>query len=202
MKPETSKSLDAAAWAGRQQAFALVAAKCTLAQANCLRQIRESGAYREFGLNWEQFCSRHAGISRSKADQLIKQLKLYGDTYFRLAAIANLSEDTYRKLAPHIQDETIAIAGEHIPILPENAPRIRAVIQAFREEIRDLQIETLQQRASLLDLDKQLTEFVELFRRRTKFPLPTDQREALTGLLNYTILRLTQVAQGLAKSAH
>ncbi len=203
MKSQSSNSLGAGSWTGRQQAFALMAAKCSLAQARCLRQIRESHAYREYGISWDQFCVKYAGISRSKADRIIRQFKEFGDTYFRLTEIASLSDETYRKLAPHIQDDqTIVIAGEQIPILPENAPRIRAAIQTFREEIRDLQIQTLQQQASLLDLDTKLTEFVKLFRHRAQFPLPTEERQSLVSLLNYTILRLNHVAAGLAKSAY
>jgi hypothetical protein len=46
--------IDAGAWVGRQQAFAMIANGCSAAQALCLKQVRETRLY--------------AGISRENAD--------------------------------------------------------------------------------------------------------------------------------------
>ena len=62
------KNIGAATWTGRQQAFAMMATKCTLAQADCLRQLRETRAYEAYGLTWDEFCKQHAGLARSQAD--------------------------------------------------------------------------------------------------------------------------------------
>jgi hypothetical protein len=51
-------------WLGRHQAFALLASKCSAADAECLREIHDNKYYKAIGLSWEEFCSRHAGVDR------------------------------------------------------------------------------------------------------------------------------------------
>ena len=67
-------AVDLGTWLGRRQAFAAVAGRCSAADAECLRTIREKKLYRACGLNWEEFCRQRAGISRSLADQMVRQL--------------------------------------------------------------------------------------------------------------------------------
>jgi hypothetical protein len=55
---------DVAAWVGRKQAFAALAGRCSAADAECLRQVRDQRQYRTLNVNWEQFCKRRAGILR------------------------------------------------------------------------------------------------------------------------------------------
>ena len=66
MEETTNELVNAGAWIGRQQAFALIGTKCSAAQAQCLREIRESHAYEKLGVTWDEFCPRYAAISRSK----------------------------------------------------------------------------------------------------------------------------------------
>jgi len=193
MTNQEEKLIDAATWAGRQQAFAVVVSKCTLAQAECLRQMRETRAYEQYGLTWDEFCPHHAGISRSKADHLIQQVKEFGEDYFRLSALVNISDETYRAVAPLLHGETINLGGEKLALIPENATKIRAAIQSFREELHKTHIETLQQRGNMMDLHKQLGEIVENFSRRARHPLPTDEVGKLPALLNYAIRQLNEV---------
>jgi hypothetical protein len=188
------KSINAATWVGRQQAFAVMATKCTLAQAECLRQIRESRAYEAYGLTWEKFCRQHAGIARSQADRLIHQLNEFGATYFRLSELVNISDATYRQLAPRIHGDTIEIGGQQLAIIPENAPKLRAGIHKLRGELRTLQTEMLFHRAEMADLQKQLEDILGQFSRRARFPLPGDQRESFANLLRHVIYRMRIVA--------
>ena len=53
--------IDMGAWVGRQQAFAVIAKKCSAAQALSLKQMKESCSYEKFGLSWDDFCQQHAG---------------------------------------------------------------------------------------------------------------------------------------------
>lgn len=134
---DTPKELiDAGAWIGRQQAFAVIGSKCLAAQALSLKQTKESRAHEMLGLTWEEFCSQYAGISRAHADGLIRQLDEFGDTYFRLSEIARISPETYRQIAPHIDGDTIEIEGEKLALSPENAPKIRSAILQLRAQLR------------------------------------------------------------------
>jgi hypothetical protein len=191
---QTQNSIEAATWVGRQQAFAVMASKCTLAQAECLRQMRDSRAYAAYGLTWDQFCRQHAGIARSQADRLIHQLNEFGAAYFRLSELVRISDTTYRKLAPRIQGETIELGGQQIAIIPENASKLRAGIHKLRHELRNLQTEMLFHRAEMAELQKRLEEVLGEFSRRARYPLPSDQRESLANILRHIIFRMNLVA--------
>jgi hypothetical protein len=128
---DAEKQLDLGSWLGLQQAFTIVAGSCSAARAQCLKQVRDSKMLDELGLTWEEFCKEHAGISRQHADSLIRQHAEFGDAYFRLSEIARVSARTYRKIAPHVDGETIEIDGEKLALTPANATRIRAAIQAL-----------------------------------------------------------------------
>lgn len=127
---------DLGAWAGKCQAFGVVAEQCASAKAACLKQIRDNRWYETLGLNWEQFCTQHAGISRQYADRLINRLEEFGKPFFDLAAIAPVSTDTYRALEPSVSHGSIEIDGEMVAIIPENAARIRKAVQAARDQMR------------------------------------------------------------------
>jgi hypothetical protein len=156
--------LDTGAWIGRQQAFALIANKCSAAQASSLKQMRESGCYEKLGLTWEDFCRQHTGISRSQADRLISQYDEFGEAYFRLSSLARISVEDYRQIAPQVAGNCIDIDGEQVPIIPENAARIRAFVRVrrprppafpppFPAELSDFK---LRQRALVADFKRQI----------------------------------------------
>ena len=65
---ENNTVFEAGALAGRQQAFAMIASKCSYAQAVCLKEIHDTRAYEQAGLTWEEFCTQQAGISRGTAE--------------------------------------------------------------------------------------------------------------------------------------
>jgi len=194
--PQNSATIQAAAlWAGRQQAFALMATKSTLAQAECLRELRTSKAYEAYGLTWEQFCKHHAGMARSRADQLIQHLNEFGEAYFRLSELVHVCDPVYRKLAPQIDADTIEIGGAKLALIPENAPKIRAAIQAVRSELRNVQLDNSFNRAGLRDLQGRLEDILHEFTRRAEFPLPEDQRESFANLLRHMIYRMQLAAK-------
>ena len=180
---DTVQLIDAAALSGRQQAFALIASKCTAAQAQCLRQIRETRVYEQFGLTWEEFCDQHAGIRRRHADDLISRLDEFGDTYFKLSQLARVSPETYREIAGQLHDDVIEIDGAPLALIPENATRIRAGIQRMAARLR----EKPPLHYSVTELSMRLDAILDEVSRATRRSLPIDQLAALRGLtLNAT----------------
>lgn len=130
-----SQPFEIGLWLGRGQAFGVVANHCSAAQAECLRTIRESGAYQSLDLTWDEFCERQVGLSRQTVDALIHKLEDFGETYFHLASIVRISPEIYREIQPRIVDTTLEIEGERVEIAPENAPRIRAAVHRLRVEL-------------------------------------------------------------------
>jgi len=120
---------------GREQAFGLIARGCTTVQAEYIRQMKESEAYRKLGLTWDKYCPTYLGISRVTADEIVNRLKTLGEGYFRLREFLRISPGLYRRIQPAVRGESIEIDGQMVPITAENSARIRAAILKMRTEI-------------------------------------------------------------------
>jgi hypothetical protein len=106
---EDNNQLELGAWIGRNQAFHLLADHCLAARAQCLETVRESGAYRALNLTWDEFCTRHTGMSRSNADRLIRKRKQFGDAYFRLSEVMRISPVAYRRIESSVTPEGLEL---------------------------------------------------------------------------------------------
>jgi hypothetical protein len=118
-------------WLGRRQAFALIVNGCSAAEAQCLKAIKDEAGYKSLGLTWEQFCDRHAGMSRASADRIIDRLEEFGEAYFQLSQVMRISPERYRMVEGAVADQTIEFQGEKIPITRENSARIAAAVDAL-----------------------------------------------------------------------
>ncbi len=193
---EPNPAIDAAALTGRQQAFAMIASKCTYAQALCLREIHDTRAYEHLGLSWAEFCTRHAGVSRGTAESLIRRLNEFGEAYFRLSAIARISPEAFRHIADRVTAETIDLGGEQIPLTSVNAPKIRAGVQRLRDEIRRL-TEYYRVPTRIVEYGVRIDDVVQAVAKRAQMAgaLPKDELAALRSLARHAIHEWTQVAE-------
>jgi hypothetical protein len=188
MEPITSELVNAGAWLGRQQAFALIGTKCSGAQAQCLREIRESRAYEKLGVTWDEFCPRYAAISRSKADDLIHRLDEFGQDYFRICEVARISPEAYRQIASLVHGETIELEGEAVPLIPENAPRIRLGIRSLLAEIHRLVADRERRSSGIVELSDRFDSLLrDVNRRLDERVLPDNERAALRALADAAV---------------
>ncbi len=134
--------LELGTWLGRHQAFALISSKCSAADAECLRQIRDNKYYKAIGLSWEDFCSRHAGVDRKTADRIVERLEEFGEAYFNLSQLVPIQPATYRLLASSVTGNTIELDGRKIPIAPEHAPQIIEAVRELRSRLEREQSKT------------------------------------------------------------
>src|SRR5260370_9140394 len=109
-------------WLGRHQAFALISSKCSAADAECLRQIRDNKYYKAIGLTWEEFCSRHAGVDRKTADRIVERLEEFGEAYFNLSQLLPIQPPGDRLLASNVTRNTLDADAPPCPLPPETAP--------------------------------------------------------------------------------
>jgi hypothetical protein len=128
----TQRALTLGKRLGHHEAFNAIANRCSAADAETLREIRESGLYKHTNLTWDQFCRQHVGVSRSYADRLIRHLEEFGANYFRLSELVEVSAATYRLLAPAVSDAGLSFEGQVIPIKPENRGQIQAAVDSMR----------------------------------------------------------------------
>jgi hypothetical protein len=123
---------DVAAWLGRKQAFAELAGRCSAADAECLRQVRDGKKYLALKMSWKEFCKRRLGLSRGTANSIIKRLEEFGPQYFILAQATGIKPEQYRRIQSSVRGQKLLHAGEEIPIEPKNAPRLSAAVEELR----------------------------------------------------------------------
>jgi hypothetical protein len=190
-------TFDLGAWIGREQAFSFVANHCSAAQAECLSRIRKEGLclYKALNLTWDEFCKQHAGASRAKADEIIHRLEEFGAAYFHLSEIIRISPDSYRAMRAAVKGDAIEVGGESIPIIPENAPRIREAIGALRAELRQTQDAQARYSLGIIQLQARLDAWVDDVSTLSRRPLDIGERAAWQSLIRYSFKKIKRLAR-------
>jgi hypothetical protein len=193
---ELSAPLAVGTWIGREQAFNALAQQCSSARVACLKQVRDTEAYKSLNLTWDEFCPEHAGISRSQADRLISQLSQFGAPYFQLTDIVPVSPAAYREIEPAIVDGSIEFRGEQIPITPENAPRIKAAVSALRKDLEHAESDNLiRSRPNITSLQIRFDAYCEDIRRLIHHARFEEKKPAIQGLLVYSTDKLSELSK-------
>jgi hypothetical protein len=118
---------------GRREAFAMVAARCSAAEAADLKELRDSKAYLEVAADWKEFVPKHLKMSYDSANRIIRNLEEFGPVYFDVAQFTRISPEAYRAIAPSISDQGLNSNGEVIALIPENAERVAAAVTEMRK---------------------------------------------------------------------
>lgn len=119
---------------GKRDAFSTIAGRCSAAQAESLRRIRESQGYRELAANWDEFCTRILRTSRRGVDRMIGWLAEFGPAFFELAQMTGINADEYRAIAPAVGKDGIHAGSEVIALLPENAEKVAETVLRLQTE--------------------------------------------------------------------
>jgi hypothetical protein len=118
---------------GNRRAFAAVAGRCSAADAECLRRIRDQKLYLRRAATWEEFCPQHLGLSRAHANRIIRNLEEFGPDYFEVAQLTRIKPEQYRTIAPAIREKNIHVDGQAIALIPENSDRVTAAVAELRQ---------------------------------------------------------------------
>jgi hypothetical protein len=121
---------------GRRQAFALVAGRCSAADAECIREVRRNKRYRALQMTWDQFCDERLGVTSVTANKIVRQLEEFGPDFFTLAQLTRITPEEYRRLNVAVRGHALLDAGEEIPIEAENGPRLAAAIEELRRNAK------------------------------------------------------------------
>lgn len=133
---QIGEGVDLGMWLGRRQAFALVAGRCSAADAECIREVRRNRRYRVLQMTWEQFCEERLGITCMTANKIVRQLEEFGPEFFTLAQLTRVTPEEYRRLSVDVRGHALLHAGEEIPIEAENGPRLAAAIDELRRNAK------------------------------------------------------------------
>jgi len=118
---------------GSRKAFASIAGRCSAADAQCLRHIREKKLFVSRAANWEEFCPQFLGLSKTHANRIIRHLEEFGPDYFEVAQLTRVTPEQYRAIAPAIRDRNIHLNGQAIALIPENSERVAAAVAELRQ---------------------------------------------------------------------
>jgi hypothetical protein len=154
---------------GQNQAFAVMAGRCSAAQAAGLRRLREEKLYKRCTENWEEFCATYLKICRSEADRLIHLWDEFGAGYFEVSGLTRISAETYRAIAPSVKDGVLQFNGESIELNAENSRRVAAAVAELRRALPAKKAtRPLEMTERLAELDKRsaalLREFQDISR--------------------------------------
>lgn len=147
---EVTPSVDLGRWMGRHDAFGLIAGRCTAADIESLRRIRDGKLYTPLKCTWEEFCVRHIGVSRRTVDTDIQYLREWGPAFFTIRQLTHVRVRDYESVAPAIKEDALTVDGEVIKLLPENSEPLTAgvmkLVQRHRESKAAAPFDTLLKR--------------------------------------------------------
>jgi hypothetical protein len=130
-----SQGFDLGVWLGRREAYGSVAEACSAAEAACLREVREKNLFISHARNWDEFCTKHLGVSRRTVDKQIGYLQELGASYFDLAQLAKIGPETFRAIRQHVSDDGIEVDGRTVALLPENREEVKAAVETLRKRV-------------------------------------------------------------------
>lgn len=183
-------SLELGAWLGRSQAFRLITCHCSAVDAQCLKNIKDTSAYKSVSPSWGEFCDTYVGIHRTTADRIIEQLEEFGASYFKLSEVMRITPATYGQIVPAVSEETIECGGEKIPINRDNAVRIKQAVAALRRAARP----PLDGPARVQAAVTRVNNCVALVSALARIPLDPEHRATVEEILRAGARKLTELA--------
>jgi hypothetical protein len=138
----TPDEVELGRWMGRREAFGLVAGRCSAAQAESLRHVRDEKLYRGVSRNWDEFCSVHVGASRRNVERSIRLLEEFGPPFFYVSQIAHICPEEYRTIVEHVDEEGVRLDGVVVPLLPENGVEVASAVSELLRRVQPKPAET------------------------------------------------------------
>jgi len=140
---EVTETLELGSVLGQNQAFGLIAGRCSAAQAASLKHLRDGKKYKLVTEDWRDFCSRYLRMSGAQADKIIQLWQEFGAGFFQVAQLTRISPETYRAIAPSVREDALHLNGEVIELSVENSRRVAEAVARLRPVKKPaLQIET------------------------------------------------------------
>ncbi|MBZ5623272.1 MAG: hypothetical protein LAQ69_31805 [Acidobacteriia bacterium] len=150
---------------GERKAFGLIAGRCSAAHAACLRNLRDRKLYKSRCTSWEEFCPKYLRLSRGHANRIIQTLEEFGPDYFELAELTRITPEEFRAIGPEVKDKVLHANGEAIALLPENAGKLTAAVEALRRHASPEIPVPLSSRTRLVRLERRCDDVTDEFQK-------------------------------------
>ncbi len=182
---------------GRHQAFALIANKCSAADAITLRHIREEMLYRTLNLSWEDFCRKHTGVSSRTADRIIENLNEFGENYFKMRSILPIQPAVYREIASRIDENWLLVDGNKIEINREHTLELMDAVSTLRTQLKQSQAETqrVKEQQYYLSLFSRFNSLFEEIGGKLNRKISDEERHEIKNLLEYIFQEIAAISR-------
>lgn len=120
-------------WMGRREAFGAIAGRCSAAEIESLRRIRDGRLYQQMNCTWDEFCSRQLHVTKRTVDREISYLRRFGPAFFTLRQLARVSIREYARIAGEISEQGVHVDGNVVALLPENSEALAGAIGTLLE---------------------------------------------------------------------
>jgi hypothetical protein len=133
--PKVDEMLDLGVVLGQNQAFGFLAGRCSAAQAESIRRLRNEKLYKRVTEHWKAFCPQYLKMSGTQADTIIRLWEEFGAGYFEVAQLTRVSAETYRALGPAVNQGVLNLNGEQIELTVENSRKVAAAVSELRRSL-------------------------------------------------------------------
>ena len=133
--PQVEELLELGMLLGQNQAFGFLGGRCSAAQAESIRRLRNEKLYKRVIEHWKAFCPRYLRMSGTQADNIIRLWEEFGAGYFEVAQLTRVSPETYRALEPAVNNGVLNLNGEQIELTVENSRKVAAAVSEMRRSL-------------------------------------------------------------------
>ena len=162
-RPGVDEMLELGMALGQNQAFGFLAGRCSAAQAETIRRLRNEKLYKRLTEHWKEFCPQYLKMSGTQADSIIRLWEEFGAGYFEIAQLTRVSPETYRALAPAVENGVLNLNGEQIELTIENSRKVAAAVSEVRRTLPSRKPKDIPIIARIDRLDQLCTAIIDEF---------------------------------------
>jgi len=129
-------------WLGRREAFGLIAGRCSAAEIETVRQIRDEKLYLDLNCTWDECCTRHLHASRRSVERELGYLRKYGPAFFTVRQLTHLAVKEYESIAGHITEQGVNLDGALIAVTADNNHQLAAAVEELLKRAEPRQPKT------------------------------------------------------------
>ena len=159
---------------GRREAFSLIAGRCSAAEAESLRRLRDEKLYVGFARSWEEFCEQELKASRRSINRLIGYLEEFGPQYFDVVQMTRISPQQYRAIAAHVNEAGVNLNGEVVALLPDNRQKVADAVSELLQHSRT--VPPQKETSDFADALKRCESAADILESAADSPDPAEQR--------------------------
>jgi len=193
LPPELVELLQLGQILGQNQSFAIIAGRCSAAQAETILRLREGRLYLRCASSWKAFCPEYLHISGTQADRIIRMWQQHGPAIFELRQLIRITPEDFRAVEPFIKENALHFNDEAIELDPQNAEKIAGAVDELRRTMPPKEKPAPTILESLAALDKQCQAIVSEFQRIANLKCKGEDRLRLELTLNCASAALQQI---------